>query len=316
MRKNLGHTSGGSMEILIKTYFRRENEITMEKRKVESPLDLCVFILDTLKSLPPLVTDPFLKHPQKGMLMHSPTHAFILHPGWDFIKEGWQDNGFTYTWVRDQFLKPREDFFQKMLLSPSEQRFLVDRLSHNLPPLVAHHSQRAFSSTSLHLTLSDFRDELTKNITDIPFLDSFLYESLPLTPEKDWKDKLELLISKKIKNLPDFPDAYVTRREIEGVAKECLIQQVPPPEFDIQAFVASRSAAIELAPPPPFLFADTNWAVFHFALLVNPGTGQLELWRTDRTGSTGYPMTSWKEWLNGTSPLTWVIYTHPHEYFR
>ena len=45
------------------------------------------FIIDTLKNLPPLILEPFETNPDKGMLMTSPTHAFILHPGWPEFKK-------------------------------------------------------------------------------------------------------------------------------------------------------------------------------------------------------------------------------------
>ena len=67
--------------------------------------------------------------------------------------------------------------------------------------------------------------------------------------------------------------------------------------------------------PAPLIFADTNWVKEMFGFVVNPGTGKLELWRLDYTGSNGYPMTSWKQWVNGSRPdLRWGIYVKPFEY--
>jgi hypothetical protein len=69
------------------------------------------------------------------------------------------------------------------------------------------------------------------------------------------------------------------------------------------------------AMPAPVIFADTNWVKDEFGFLVNPGTGKLELWRVDYTGSIGAPMSIWKQWVNGTNPShKWVVYTKPFEY--
>jgi hypothetical protein len=318
-KKPWAYISGGTMETLVKTYFRREGKITMESRVVESEIDLLIFLLDTFKNLPPFVTNLFHKNPEKRMLMHSPTHAFVLQPGWELFKEGWEDSGFTYTWVRDNFLLPREAFFAKMLLSPAEQTFLLERFSTHLPPILAHRCQKAISFARQNLSLLEFRSLLAEAVPEVTILDSFLYESLPLIDGREWKQQLVSLLKpwmspsqkKAIEELTAFPAAYLTRKEIETLAKRLLAQIQ---NVDVHLQIALRSAEIELAPPRPLLFGDSNWACFHFAFLVNPATRQLELWRMDRTGSTGFPMTSWKEWLQAANEIPWIVYTHPHEY--
>lgn len=67
--------------------------------------------------------------------------------------------------------------------------------------------------------------------------------------------------------------------------------------------------------PFSFIFADTNWIEEMLEFVVNPSKGNLELWRLDYTGSSGYPITSWKQRLNGSrSDLKWVIYIKFFEY--
>ena len=136
-KKPWAYTSGGTMTTLLKTYFKREKEMTEESRWVESPIDLLIFILDTLKALPPMVMDPYLSDASLGMLMHSPTHAFILLPGFELFKQGWHDRGFTYTWVRDECLYPRRDFCSKILLSFSQQQYLFELFCKKLPDALA-----------------------------------------------------------------------------------------------------------------------------------------------------------------------------------
>ena len=84
--------------------------------------------------------------------------------------------------------------------------------------------------------------------------------------------------------------------------------------FDLHRHIAQRSPSIGLSGPVPFLFADSNWSNVYFAFTINPGTDRLELWRMDRTGSEGMPMTQWKEWLNGSKKASWIIYPRPIEY--
>ncbi len=98
-----GYHSGGSVDQIVSIYLGMS--LKHEKREIVDELDLFIFLLDTLKSLPPRLTDVFLKDPEQGLLIESPTHIFSLLPGLPFFREGWLDPGFTYTWIRDKFLK-------------------------------------------------------------------------------------------------------------------------------------------------------------------------------------------------------------------
>ncbi len=85
-------------------------------------------------------------------------------------------------------------------------------------------------------------------------------------------------------------------------------------KFDLHAEIAQKARELGLAPPPPLLFADTNWIDSFFTLLVNPGTAKLELWRTDHLGLEGVPMQSWKPFVEGRSRFPWVLYPRTFEY--
>ena len=84
--------------------------------------------------------------------------------------------------------------------------------------------------------------------------------------------------------------------------------------FDLHEHIARQAADLNLGVPRAVLFADTNWIGNYFGFVVNPGTSQLELWRLDITGSKGFPMSSWKHWVDGTDKKTWNIYSRPYEY--
>ena len=84
---------------------------------------------------------------------------------------------------------------------------------------------------------------------------------------------------------------------------------------DLPLAIAQIAQSEQFAMPRPLIFADTNWVKDYFAFLINPGTGKLDLWRVDYTGSIGSPMADWAQWLNGSkrSP-DWGVYIKPHEY--
>lgn len=289
------YISGGTMNILLKTYFRRENEITIESKQVENETELCIFILDVLKGLPPNVTQEFLENPHKGMLMQSPTHAFILHPGWSQMKEGWLDSGFTYTWIRDNWIHPQINFYENLYLTADEQRFLAGR-----------------SVSSQPLSIIDFRNELLKIIPSSDTVDSYLYASLPLIQEKEWKSAVKKILQGYESDLTfDVQSDWLSALALKDLAKACFLkaQSSCALNFDLHHYIAKRTRELGYAVPKPLFFADSNWTHGYFAFLVNPGTNQLELWRMDSTGSEGAPMSEWK---GKKGP--WVIYPRPYEY--
>jgi len=93
-----------------------------------------------------------------------------------------------------------------------------------------------------------------------------------------------------------------------------LTTETFPLTYSIYSKLDACLEKLKLSPPPPLLFADTNWGQFYFGFVVNPGTLELELWRLDRRGCNGMPMSSWKEYVDGTSQKPWGILTNPKEY--
>ena len=62
-------------------------------------------------------------------------------------------------------------------------------------------------------------------------------------------------------------------------------------------------------PPEAILFADSNWSHYYFGFIYNPGTENLELWRVDRSGLFGSPMSSWQKYFANSRP--WGLLTEP-----
>lgn len=58
----------------------------------------------------------------------------------------------------------------------------------------------------------------------------------------------------------------------------------------------------------PLFFADSNWPGLWFAFAVNPGTNELDLWRSDPAFLSPRPMHMWRSDLDGTSKASWGIF--------
>ncbi|MBS0653818.1 MAG: hypothetical protein JSR39_09900 [Verrucomicrobia bacterium] len=331
------YTSGGTMTTLLKTYYRRQGELTEESRWVENETELLIFLIDCIKNQPPYVTDPFVKNSQESLLMASPSHAFLLQPSIRFYKEGWQEEGFTYTWVRDQVFSPSHQFYARMLLDAQEQQLLIDLFSAELPPILSHHLHKKYAPTQDPLKIAAFRTKLLDCLISAQAspnaeykriaadkIDSFLYQTLPIVPGREFKvilrrlfaDRFDEKIGAAMSAFADVPSPLMTGKMIKEAAKLCWIKahQKIGYSFDLHQHIAQHARFLNISAPTPFIFADTNWANYYFGFVINPGTGRLELWRVDRTASQGMPMSSWQHWINGADKKAWSVYVRPSEY--
>ncbi|MGE5196193.1 MAG: hypothetical protein ACM3JI_02555 [Anaerolineae bacterium] len=336
-KKPWAYTSGGTMTGLLKVYYRRENEFSEEGRWVENASDLLIFILDTFKGLSPSIMNPFLQHADKKMLMSSPTHAFILQPGFELLKEGWQDPGFTYTWVRDRIVLPSKQFYENLILDPEQQIFLLEEFCSLLPFMIGHPLKYAFSQANYDLSTQEFRalffealsrafqrstGELKEKL--LARFDGFLFSSLPLIPYESVKGHLfSLLAELKLKNLHQHIEETSSRFEKFWTSKNLLrtAQMVyiltagsclAP--FDVKRYIISKAEELKLKGPAPLIFADTNWSDIFFAIAINPGNLGAELWKMDVWGSEGLPMTGWSHAFGKDPHAKWEILTRPFEY--
>lgn len=295
-KKPWAYTSGGTMQTLLKTYFRREGSISEEARYVDSPLDLCSFFLDTLKMLPPFVTDPLEENPDKRMLATSPSHAFSFLPGRCFLRSGWSTRRFTYTWVRDEIYHPTRRFYEAISFAPSEQAFLMEQLS-----------GQSVALSSEHLSIKELREKIP---LESALIDAFFFESLPLIPEVFAK-KIAHQLAVEISSAPE----YMTRRAFIEMLVQCAIEKKGRIlKEDLYEKIVKEMEKMNLSPPPPFIIADTNWHDHFFAFVTSPGTLEFDLWRCDRLGIQGHPMSEWSMHLDGTTQEKWGLYLRPFEY--
>lgn len=340
------YTSGGTMNTLVSCYYRIDEKPKESEKWVENEMELLVFLTDVLKNISPQSIDVYLKGKRQAMLMQSPTHAFLLKPMEPLFREMWTSDEFTYTFIRDRFVKPSEMFVERLLLNDEMLKFLIQQIMEKIPE----NFQPRFRALckELHGPINPifFRDYLvnildndrglrdgSRRLISQEEIDGFLYSALPLCPIVEIRDRAGRILS----DIPALPSAnvdsilrlfdqapfpkgghsFVTAQDLQSICKAfiCLSMMRTTSSIDYHLLVCQAAQRLGFAMPAPLIFADTNWVKDLFAFAVNPGTGKLGLWRMDYMGSAGYPMTSWKQWLNGSrQDLTWGVYIRPFQY--
>jgi len=331
---------------LVSAYYRREQKPTEVSKWVESPIELLVFFVDSIKQIPIKLMEPYLTDPKKSMLIHSPTHAFLLKPGNALFKKAWQTDAFTYTWVRDHIVAPQQKMIDSLWLDEASIHYLIEQLTLSIPQEYRHYFRKVFGNTYGSMRPYEFRDYILDGlqrerslrqsgvrILSSEDIDSLLYSYLPLIPRTDLRDSLKKLyhaipsidshFRKKLITLydsivvPFSMNSVISSKALQDIAKALIALSTEETSFEIDyhAEISRAAQKLGLAMPAPIIFADTNWVKEEFGLVVNPGTGRFELWRIDATGTVGAPMSHWEQWVNGSrQDITWGIYSRPYEY--
>lgn len=345
-KKPWAYTSGGTMGTLVSCYFKLEGKPAEAARWVENPTELFVFLIDTLKQIPPKRMEEFLRNPDKSMLMHSPTHAFLLKPGLSPYKEAWQSDGLTYIWVRDNIIIPREDFVNNLWLDPQKMHYLIEQLKMSVPENFRYYFTKVFGNIREQMRPKEFREYILdtiqkekglrhagKGILTSEEIDSSLYTHLPLFHRDEWRERTENIfkaipqISEKDRTQlmqvfdtvrPSFSQELIisanTLQEV-CMALICLTLQITSSPIDYRSLITNAARSLGYAMPAPILFADTNWVKDYFGFVFNPGSGRFDLWRSDILGRIASPMSAWEQWLDGSrKDITWGVYTKSYEY--
>lgn len=344
-KKPWAYTSGGTMGTLVSCYYRREQKPTEVGRWVESSAELLVFIVDALKQISYKTMEEYIANPQKAMLMHSPTHAFLLKPGQSPLKEAWNTDAYTYTWIRDNLIKPMEQANENILLDEEKTHYLIEELATQVPPNFRHYYRKTFTHIHGTLTPREFRHHVIHTINHERGLqhsgravltpedvDSVLFRLLPIFPAYQLRERLEKIVEvlagmsrplrerivKMLDDIPNMPkQQLMDAQRLQDSAKAllCLASGDTSSEQDYHLLISQAAQKLGYALQAPILFADTNWVKDKFGFVVNPGNGHFELWRIDYTGRVGSPMYGWEQWLDGSrQDISWGIYTRPYEY--
>jgi len=339
-KKPWAYTSGGTMNTLVNCYYQLDHDPEEESKWVENESELFVFFLECMRAMPHNLSKTYEKDPDRSMLIHSPTHAFVFKPGTSPFRDGWVDNEiYPYSWVRDFIVIPRRNFISEIRLNNDVMEKLIAELVKKALPDYHHNMRRAFASLPAVMTCMEFREYVLETLAKDRAIcrallsedvDGAMYSLLPIFPGY----KLEDNIKKIFETMKDIDvhriidiynkvaheyisSSFVTAEELQNVCKSLLLLLTgsarAPRNYHKEISDAARKCG--LAMHEPVIFADSNWVKDYFGFVVNPGTEQLELWRVDSIGRNGAPMASWKKWVDGSrkSP-NWGIYKVPYEY--
>ncbi len=301
LRKPWSYPSGGTMETLLKAYYRHGGDLHKQAYLLKGQLEPLVFYYSLLKTLR-----------QKEYLTYSPSHAFIFLP--DLLLKSLQEedlNERMEKWKR----------FYSEILDSSTQEILIDLLINYLPSKEG--AFKALFSKGTSKDIPEFYHAIVEALkrtyqkaypkTDWDkIVSSFLFQTLPLQSKETAKVLLGASYSEKLfQKLGDLIPLDVWLRtcfaSIVSAQDEIFYKE------DIALNFIEKCRKNGLLPPSPLLFADTNWSDLFFGYTLSPRTLSWELWALDRTGTSGFPMTDWKMYLEDKS-FEWGIYTNPKEY--
>jgi hypothetical protein len=280
-----------------------------------------------MKSLPYNFSAYFPEKTNKKVLMRSPTHAFLLLAYENPFFSSWDDNSFTYTWIRDKVVKKWQKFYSSILLSSSEQEFLLREFIATIPEEIRSLLKRSFISQH-SCTVQEFARQVIKAspvkgfFSD--FLDSFLYLNLPVMTKESVKENVYQVVHGLLgENTLDFLETFsdidtdfITADCFREICKAVVVSYKKSVgfDFDLHGLVREKAEALFLSAPRAFIFADTNWSQNYFGFVVSPLSLEVKLWRVAKNGYEGIGMFSWAKYLSQNSKDTWGVYVKPQEY--
>lgn len=333
------YTSGGSMNTLVGAYFCLESQPEEVSRWVENESELLAFLIDTTRLSMNRTGNQV--RPER-LLMHSPTHAFLLTPFSPLFEESWSGEMYSYSWISNRYKNPSLSFYTSCVLDQASVhefcRFLATRLPKNIQDRFI---EQAFGISGfirpyelakeiLRLFSLDGILRMYENALAEISLDSLLFESVPYTNYDAIRTiLLEILTSlfpkearneatlAKIDNLLSTIRRPIRSKELLELIKTSVIMATGQSFFsqDVLESIVNSMRAKKLLPPMPLIFADSNWVKDYFAFVISPVSQELELWSVNAYGTEGRPITSWKMWVNGSrKDRQWGILVNPKQY--
>lgn len=336
------YTSGGSMASLISCLYGLSDTPHEKSTWVESEMELLVFMADVLKELSSQLSQKYLDDKTKSMLAYTPTHAYIFKPGMQPFDEIWRQEQYTYTWIRDNFVIPQQNFIESLHLNQEMIKKIWARLFSFLPSQNINLIEQIGSHFSFDLKVYEFKDSFLNFIKNEPSIfslansylspsqiDKYLYEMLPFSSFEDLIDNVRRVLKEVLGHTPTIPDllieyfelhnkkySYLSSDELQNIVKACLILMKKNIFFneDFHKKIIKAMKKWGLAMPEPIMIGDANWPNSSFGFIVSPTTSKLEFWRFDYAADKGDPIPSWKKWLDGSDKKRWGLYNKPFEY--
>jgi len=295
------YVSGGTMQTLVQAYYSRSEPLHESPFFPKSAIELLRILCKEKKAA--------------NLLIHSPTHAFVLHL--DLLpekaeKKAEENMAFAKKWKCSEEIQEHigHSFSEKL---PESQRPLFLHLFRN--------QATAEKAPQLRARLLETYQAVRGKPDLAGLVDSHLYEQMDLISGDRIKEALGTLLksvqSREISQaIAQVTQSLMGAYELHQTAKSILLGSAGSPftQVDWDKKIAELIRQLGLAPPHLIQFADTNWSGWFFAFVANPFTGQTELWRVNRIGTQGYPMNDWKPWLSPGNKTPWVLLPQPSEY--
>jgi hypothetical protein len=119
------YVSGGTLETLLKTYFRKDflKHQTFEAQSVK---ELFLDLIEYFKATSDANLEIYRKDPLAPLLLETNTHACLLLPGQSCFQALWDSTHFTYTDVRDKLIEPAIRLYQSYSNKSIPLEFLGD----------------------------------------------------------------------------------------------------------------------------------------------------------------------------------------------
>lgn len=332
------YTSGGSMSSLVEAYFAKESTPEVYDRWVESETELFAYIIEGVRLIQKRTEEP----PPEHVLMHSPTHAFGLLPYHPSFRSSWQEDMYSYTWIKKTVIDPSHFFYSSYAFDQETTYALNETVAHFLEK-----SEDSSLIQELSVIPNFLRSyEYAKEVSRLFQLEATLRKYAPLIERFDWEqfflshlpyvpiDQVEPLIEKLLqrvfnkKNLRNHSLSssiqllgrsrrVISQKAFLLLVKEALVESCKGNSYerDLLQEALDHLPSLLSLPCRPVIFADTNWMKEYFAFGLSPVTLSMKLWAVNSLATEGFPMHQWTPWLNGSrKDRTWGIFINPNDY--
>ncbi|AHK63602.1 hypothetical protein [Chlamydia avium] len=329
------YVSGGTVDTLIQDYFENTEKALQIHKRPENPHELAAFFSDALKDLPSVIKN-YLEDGSHNLIASSPTHVFSITAGSPLFRMAWNNDWYSYTWLRDVWVKQQQDFLKNTILYEQEIYTFIDRfcLKYSLQDVVKDFHNFCSDHS---LTLPDLYDKASRFLKEVlPQSVLTLYQrrlahrfvqDIPYISEQQIPDVIEnicgyLGISSRItyEKFRSLIEQFVPKlsllssKDTRHLLMGLLMESYQRIYFEEDLFFRLTSAMRhhQLSYPAPLLFGDTNWAYSYFGFILHPGTQEIDLWKFNHAGLQGYPLENTHELFSVSQP--WTLYANPIDY--
>ncbi len=316
------YISGGDLHSLVASYFKLSLSPERAEARPNSCQELALFFIG-------------LKGCAKNgpLLAYSPRHAFLFKP--DLMEVPGDGQGAK--WLDEKVIVPSVNFFSK-LLSQHEIDFLLEKIERKIVPegyrpLFRRIAMRVTST----LSLIDFRRELIRALSyerwmqengyGLHFtseLDGLLYRLSPLMTGEDLRASFSTILE-AVEGVSDLDKkglerafaekerellgTMLSRAKVQKIFRALFLKQFERRKcsFDLVSNIFRALEKVNLAPPRPLVFADSNWSHTNLAFVVGP-SGALEIWGCGSDGEPSRPLHEWQQDYDGSQTAPWGVY--------